>query len=196
MPQTYSWTVIGYYEDNGEAYSNMVVAENSLMAAARAANGLLHDNLIIVGVIKGHHLLETVSEGGLTVFAEDLKDIPTASLLPVLTPQEERTRDAWLLTGSSVGTFVVLTLLYLANSQNANLLSFRESVFDMLGTLCGLAIYVWMQFMLLLVLVAFLAVVWGSAQALMTRKKDAASAKTHDKAGDAAGEASAGRNLD
>jgi uncharacterized membrane protein len=196
MPRTHSWTVIGYYEDNNEAYSNMVVAENSLMAAAKAANGILHDNLIIVGVIKGHHLLETVSEGGLTVFAEDLKDLLTSSPPLVLTPREERIRDAWLLAGSSVGVLVVLTLLYLLNSHSEGLMRFRESVLDMLGTLCGLAIYAFMQFTLLLVLITFLAVVWGSVQALMLRKKDVVSAKTNDEGKGEAGEAPAGRDLD
>lgn len=37
MPRTHDWTVIGYYEDNGEAYSELVTAENSLTAAGKAA---------------------------------------------------------------------------------------------------------------------------------------------------------------
>ena len=69
-----TYTVIGVYEDNGEAFAHDVQAENEQEAMTIAAvHGNADAQLCIIGAIEGAHTLYPPCEGSQsTAYASDL----------------------------------------------------------------------------------------------------------------------------
>jgi hypothetical protein len=53
------FTVIGYYESNGEAFADHVEGDDAFAAMTNCANALTDSDLWIVGAIAGEHELVT-----------------------------------------------------------------------------------------------------------------------------------------
>ena len=68
------WTVIGYYEDNAQAYCSSIEAADPYQAMGRAAAGAEGD-LVIVGAVEGGHTFYAPGEDDIsTAYASDLKE--------------------------------------------------------------------------------------------------------------------------
>lgn len=69
--KTSKYTVVGYFDDNGQVYNAHVnaVDECEAVTKAPAALGQKSDNVVVVSVFKGH--LTDESESNTTSFASD-----------------------------------------------------------------------------------------------------------------------------
>ena len=70
---TGTWTVVGYFYDNGAAFADWAEAPTAFDAMVRVAQERSSDELVIVGAIRGRHDMDLPSEDGFsTAFAVDM----------------------------------------------------------------------------------------------------------------------------
>ena len=71
-----AYTVMGIYENTGEAFAEHVSAEDVYGAMREVANGPdCADDLCIIGAIEGHHDLHTPGDDNMaSAYATDLKN--------------------------------------------------------------------------------------------------------------------------
>jgi hypothetical protein len=69
------YTVIGVYENTGEAFADHVTAMDAYSAMTQVADGPdCADDLCIIGAVLGHHVLDTPGDDNMaTAYAPDLK---------------------------------------------------------------------------------------------------------------------------
>jgi hypothetical protein len=69
------YTVIGFYEEENQAFAEHVVASNEFRAMTTVGNNHAHTDLVIVGAIAGgHDLFVPDEDNGKIAYAVDLAD--------------------------------------------------------------------------------------------------------------------------
>jgi hypothetical protein len=73
------WTVIGFYDDNGQAFAEHVEATDQFAAMGRIGKRLADSELVIVGAVAGEHELHPPGDDNDKIAtATDLADLADA----------------------------------------------------------------------------------------------------------------------
>lgn len=68
-----TWTVVGYYDGDGNAFAAHAEADDAFEAMAVTASRYEHEDLVIVGAVPGKHQLVTPGDdSGSTAYAVDM----------------------------------------------------------------------------------------------------------------------------